>query len=189
MPILGIVASSYRVLTITGAMEPIAVTTVPSGGLSSVTFGSIPQTYTHLQLRILGRTNRSLFRDFMGLNFNADTGNNYSYHSLGGNGTTATTGSIGSFNELQIGFLAGATANNANGFGNIIIDILDYANTNKNTTLRALGGYDDNGQGEIGIVSGLWINTTAVTQIDITPGSGTLFSQYSSFALYGIKGA
>jgi hypothetical protein len=169
--------------------EPIAVATAPSGGLASVTFGSIPQTYTHLHIRITGKDNRSTFRDFVGINFNSDTGNNYAGHAIGGDGANASAGNYSSFNEIQFLGVSGATANNANGFGVSIFDILDYQNTNKFKTIRGLGGYDDNGQGVVQLHSGLWQNTNAITRIDITPGTGNLFSQYSSFALYGIKGA
>ena len=67
------------------------------------------------------------------------------------------------------------------------MDILDYSNTNKNKTLRQLAGTDNNGNGVVGLSSGLWQSTAAVASIDITAiGS---FSQYTSFALYGIKRA
>jgi hypothetical protein len=65
---------------------------------------------------------------------------------------------------------------------------LDYTNTNKNKTARSLWGYDANGSGYVGLYSGLWRNTSAINRIDYVPASGT-FPQYSSFALYGIKGA
>lgn len=190
MPILGVIASSSQQGRVSdfGAYEPIGVATVPSGGVASVTFGSIPQTYTHLQVRVLGRTNRALFRDFIGINFNSDTGNNYAYHQIDGTGTSAGSSGVTSFSEINTGYLGSANASNANAFGVIIIDILDYTNTNKNTTTRALGGFDDNGQGPIIFSSGLWMNTNAITSVLITPGVGTLFSEYSQFALYGIKG-
>jgi hypothetical protein len=69
----------------------------------------------------------------------------------------------------------------------MVIDILDYANVNKYTTIRVLGGADLNGSGAINLVSGLWMNTAAVTSFLISADSGNL-AQYSSFALYGIKG-
>jgi len=56
----------------------------------------------------------------------------------------------------------------------------------KYNTVRNLGGYDSNGTGEILLTSGLWLNTTAISNIKILP-STTNFAQYSSFALYGIK--
>jgi hypothetical protein len=189
-PILGIFASqiSGHLWAPSGAYDSIATVTVGSGGSSSISFTSIPSTYTHLQLRINGRDNRGVYRDFFAINFNGDTGNNYAGHSLGGNGSSASAGGYSTFNEIQCGWVAGASANNANGFGVSVTDILDYTNTNKNTTVRGLGGYDDNGQGDIQLFSGLWMNTAAITQISVTPGSGTSFSEYSSFALYGIKG-
>jgi hypothetical protein len=122
------------------------------------------------------------------MNFNSDSGNNYAMHSLSGDGASASASATTSFSEIQFLAVSASTANNASGFGVCVMDILDYQNTNKYKTVRGLGGYDDNGQGVISFQSALWQNTNAITQIDITPGSGTSFSQYSSFALYGIKG-
>jgi hypothetical protein len=74
-------------------------------------------------------------------------------------------------------------------FGTVIIDILDYANTNKYKTQRSLGGNDRNGAGYIDFSSGNWRNTNAITSIDIKALYGTGFAQYSHFALYGIASA
>jgi hypothetical protein len=78
-----------------------------------------------------------------------------------------------------------AASSTASVFGGIVIDILDYANTNKYKTMRTLSGYDANGSGNVGLFSGLWMNTAAVTSINLL----TFYDQYatySSFALYGI---
>jgi hypothetical protein len=189
-PILGILASgiSGNLWAPGKDFDSIATVTVGSGGSSSISFTSIPSTYKHLQVRLIGRDNRSLFRDFFGINFNSDTGNNYAGHSLSGDGSSASASGYSTFGEIQFLAVSASNANNASGFGACVIDILDYQNTNKYKTVRGLGGYDDNGQGVVQFQSGLWQNTNAITQIDITPGSGTSFSQYSSFALYGIKG-
>jgi hypothetical protein len=69
-----------------------------------------------------------------------------------------------------------------------VIDILDYANTNKYKTTRTLGGFDANGSGEQGLFSGLWMSATAVTSIDLIATSGN-WTTDTRFALYGIKGA
>jgi len=69
-----------------------------------------------------------------------------------------------------------------------IMDVLDYADTNKNKTIRHLGGVDYNGSGGIYLASSLYSTTSAISSISITSNNGTNFSQYSSFALYGIKG-
>jgi hypothetical protein len=72
----------------------------------------------------------------------------------------------------------------------MIIDFLDYANTNTNKTVRCLWGNDRNGAGELGINSMFRPSESgATTSIKLLhTGSGTKFNQYSHFALYGIKG-
>jgi hypothetical protein len=76
----------------------------------------------------------------------------------------------------------------ANAYGVSIVDILDYANTNKYKTFRSLAGQDQNSSsGRIVFVSGLWQSTSAITTLDLNLESG-LWNQYSSVALYGIKG-
>jgi hypothetical protein len=168
--------------------ESIQTVTVGSGGASSATFSSIPSNYTHLQIRIMGRTNRAATMDAVQLRFNSDTGTNYVEHGLYGTGTSqfvgsyASTGATGSYTYR----IAGANATSGIQ-GVIIVDILDYANTNKYKTLRSLGGCDLNGGGEIYFNSGLWLNTSAINNIVLTPIGA--FQQYSSIALYGIKGA
>jgi hypothetical protein len=79
---------------------------------------------------------------------------------------------------------------NANIYGGHIVDILDYANTNKYKTTRFIGGVETNAssQSYSNFGSGNWRNTNAITSIVLFPQSGT-FAQYSSYALYGIKGA
>jgi hypothetical protein len=74
-------------------------------------------------------------------------------------------------------------------FGANIIDILDYANTNKYKTTRTLSGGDNNGSGFVQFMSGNWRNTNAVTSIDIFQVDGDTIAEYSQFALYGIKGS
>jgi hypothetical protein len=73
-----------------------------------------------------------------------------------------------------------------NMFGAGVIDILDYANTNKYKTSRLLGGEDLNGSGRVYLMSSNWQKTTAITQIDLSFETGNCM-QYSQFALYGIK--
>jgi hypothetical protein len=85
---------------------------------------------------------------------------------------------------MYVAIYAGTSAA-ASIFGAGIVDILDYANTNKYKTLRALAGVDFNGSGRVGLTSGLWQSTSAINAITL---EGSSFVQYSSFALYGIKG-
>jgi len=175
-----------------GAYDSIATTTVGSGGASSITFSSIPATYTHLQLRGISRINTAATgASYNLLSFNSDTtAGNYYMHTLAGTGAVAVSEAYpGQSGE---GFYQGeSTRNNltAGIFASNVHDILDYANTSKYKTIRTLNGWDANGSGEIYLSSGLWMSTSAITSITINPVATKAFVQYTQFALYGIKGA
>jgi hypothetical protein len=177
----------YNPFTLVGNYDALATITVAAGGLSSITFAGIPQTgYNHLQIRLLARTNRAASGDYISGKFNSDSGANYSYHGLVGTGAAASAYAGTSASFLDIERIAGNSAS-ANVFGIVIVDILDYTNTNKYKTIKSLGGFDSNGSGEIQLDSGSWRNTNAVTSINLVPGIGTSFLEYSQFALYGVK--
>lgn len=172
-----------------GAYDSIATTVVGSGGASSVTFSSIPSTYTHLQVRITAKGNRSIAIENGYLTFNGDSNNNYNNHNLYADGTTVYAGVNNSDPGMLIYTFAGnGGQSDSNVFGAGVIDILDYTSTNKFKVSRALAGYDNNTQGLLGLNSGLWRNTNAITSLTLTPTGGTAWLQNSSFALYGIKG-
>ncbi len=184
-PILGIIASqNYQRITDTGAMFPIGAVTVGAAGVSSITFSSIPQTYTHLQIRASMTTATAGYG--MLVRFNSDSGNNYVQHYLYGTGSVAAALAYTAQPEAT---LFGTSTGSSTTQPSVAIgDILDYANTNKYTTVRSLSGVDKNGSGEISLISSLWLNTAAITSITIEP-RGVNYNQYSSFALYGIQGA
>jgi hypothetical protein len=174
---------------VTADFESIATVTVGSGGSSSISFTSIPGTFTHLQLRFIARTSRDTTNDWAEIRFNSDTGSNYVFHIMygeGGNSFSAYNGLTKTYAEVPSMTADGASANM---FGAFVLDILDYKNTNKFKTLKFLGGNDMNGSGVINFGSGLWRSTSAITSIGIEPGIGTNFNQYSHFALYGIRSA
>jgi hypothetical protein len=182
-PILGIWASSKATVAAdTGAMFPLQVITVGSAGAANVEFTNIPNTYTHLQIRISSLGSANTASSLSGT-YNGDTGSNYSSHWLTGNGSSASAGATVNDNIQYFGFSLHSSESNAS-----VVDILDYANTNKYKTMRCLTGVDRNGSGSIWLFSGSWRNTNAITSIKITPNSGS-FNQYSSFALYAVKGA
>jgi hypothetical protein len=194
MPILGIIASqNYPRSTDTGAMFPIGVTTVGSGGAASITFSSIPSTYTHLQIRLFGQITRATYgTGNMTMTFNSDTGANYSSHDVYGNGASVATDAGTNANNMWFQDSYGTTAA-PNIFGVGVFDILDYANTSKYKTVRVLQGVDVNGtsynaNGYIQLGSGSWRNTNAITSVTLTTAY-TGWAQYTSAALYGIKGA
>ena len=186
MPILGIIASQdYN--RVTNSYESISTVTV-STAVASVTFSSIPATYKHLQIRYIARTNRADVQDLIRFRFNSDSGTNYAYHWLRGDGSTADASSAASTASPWTAIIAGGNAT-ANIFGTGVTDILDYTSTNKNKTVRTLSGVDTNSaDGRIMFLSNLYFATpAAITSIEIAPNYGTTFSTYSSFALYGIK--
>ena len=186
MPILGITASSITGSTQT-AYQSIATVNVTSN-VPNVEFTSIPATYTHLQIRAIGRSTRAENNTALNMQFNSDTGSNYSWHRLDGDGSAASSGAGTTQTSIIVDRFTASTAT-ASQFGAFILDILDYANTNKYKTTRNLGGYDNNGNGLITLGSGLWQNTNAITSIKLIDRSGNNLIQYSKFALYGIKGA
>ena len=184
--ILGFLAESPAL----NSYESIQTVTVGSGGQSTISFTAIPATYKHLQLRAIARTNNTSgdsTQDYLRLKINSDTGSNYANHSLYGDGSSATGQAFTSQTTAYIQRIAGNGATSGV-FGAFVLDLLDYQNTNKYKTTRSLGGIDNNGSGRIYFTSNLWMSTSAVTQIDLSAGDGSLVSQYSSFALYGIKG-
>jgi hypothetical protein len=174
-------------LSAVGAMEPISAITL-SASSASVEFNNIPGTYSHLQIRALIRGTASASAISANMQFNSDTGSNYSYHELYGSGAGGGQVSAGATQTRFFlhGNAPAATAL-ASSFGVAVMDILDYANTNKYKTTRCLNGMDVNGSGGyILLDSGNWRNTNAISSIQITPNSGN-FAQYSQFSLYGIK--
>ena len=173
--------------TATSAYDSLGAV-VLSSSASDITFSNIPATYTHLQIRGIARSTRSNSNNNLYIGFNGDTTTgNYNAHYLLGDGTSASGSQLSGITGMgSIYSVNVAATSTASVFGGIVIDILDYANTNKNKTMRAFSGYDANGSGNVALFSGLWMNTVAVTSINLR----TYYDQYatySSFALYGIK--
>lgn len=192
---LGIFASANQSASPTApaSFESIATFSVTSA-TSSITFSSIPGTYTHLQMRcfVVSENNNPLnIRGRVG-NGSVDTGSNYAFHGMAGdsNGVTAY-GSTSSVWARWMGFSQG-TSNSSYPYSQVI-DFLDYKNTNKYKTMRGIGGGDANGSagsGEAAMISNLWMSTSAINTISINPYYGVTsvnFGVGSIIALYGIK--
>ena len=185
-PILGIYASQISGHLVTNSYASIATVTVGSGGASTITFSSIPSTYTHLQIRGISRSTYVGSGDGNYVQFNGDTGSNYAYHLLIGTGSSVVAAANSSYTYMYVGDTTGSTSTSGM-FGAFVLDLFDYTNGNKYKTLRTLNGNDQNGSGSVRFVSGLWQNTAAVNAITINSLNGAGFAQYSSFALYGVK--
>ena len=188
MPILGILASS-KLTAADGDYESIATVTVGSGGAAEIDFQSIPSTYTHLQIRWIARhaSNSPWQESTLFLRANNDTSSTYWNHFLLGDGSSASAGNQSNTGYANMGQVVANDAT-ASIFGAGVLDILDYANTNKNKTFRHLLGYDRNGGGKVQLFSGSWSSTTAINRLTFIPATSP-FQQHTHFALYGIKSA
>lgn len=165
---------------VTNSYESIATVTVGSGGNTYITFSSIPSTYKHLQIR-WSALNSSAMTDVYA-RFNSDSGSNYSFHQVYGDGSSTAAGGFANQSAFYCG-IGGNTTSPSVG----VVDLLEYQNTNIYKTGRSLAGIDLNGSGYVQFKSGGWRNTAAISTIDIYATTGT-FNQNSKFALYGIKG-
>lgn len=165
-------------------------TITAAGGESSLTFSSIPQTYTDLQIRaVMVDTGTASVTYQPYIQFNGDGGNNYNRHQLIGTGSSASAQAVAS--QFAGYFWGSASSSAANFVGGALIDISDYTSTSKYKTFKSLGGSDANTNDAnhvIGLCSGVWINTAAITSITFLPG-GTNWAAGTQFALYGIKAA
>ena len=128
-----------------GAMDALASTTL-STTATSVTFAGIPQGYKHLQIRSIARDNAGAGTvTYMKVNFNGDSGSNYSYHRVFGDGSSATADAGSSITQTYANF-ALANSSTTQIMGASIVDILDYNNTSKYKTIRTLAGADQMAQ-------------------------------------------
>lgn len=157
---------------------PIATQTLGSSA-ASVTFSSIPSTYTDLVL-ILNLKSVSGSTAYPRIVYNSDTGSNYSVTYITGDGSTATSGRTSN----SPGYITGYTVESSTEFNfNGIYHIQNYSNT---TTNKTLIGRCNNATGHTEAIVTLWRNTAAISNIDVT-NSNANFAIGCTFTLYGIK--
>ena len=147
-----------------------------------VTFGSIPQTYTDLVLVNLYAT-VNLNEDAW-IRFNSDSGSNYSWTYLLGNGSGSYSGRFN--NQTWIAIDGIGTGQSMNAPTQAVCNIMNYSNTTTyKTTLTRDGGLAGSYTG-VELRAGLWRSTSAITSITVGCTSGNLASG-STFSLYGVK--
>jgi hypothetical protein len=172
---------------VAGDYELIA-TEILTANESSIVFsnlGDYSSTYKHLQVRMVTRTVRTDINDSVGIRINGDTGSNYAYHRLIGNGSSVSSSAATSETTMSDISNAGNTFT-ANGFGAAVVDILDAYSASKNTTIRALSGVVGSFN-NVMLNSGLFINTASITSLTLLPKNSANFLAGSRFSLYGIK--
>jgi hypothetical protein len=161
----------------------ISSNTVGSGGTGSITFSSIPSTYTDLNLICSVRGNNAANYQIGKITFNGAT-TGFSTTILEGTGSA-----VSSYAGGDLSFVIGDGANQtASTFGNVSIYIPNYAgSTAKSVSVDSVN--ENNATAAYALlVAGLWTGTAAITSIDIASSGGvSTFNQYSSFYLYGIK--
>ena len=173
------------------AYESIQTITVTSSQ-AAIEFTSIPSTYKHLQIRAIAKNVTTGAADYDNLNMqvNTDTAANYSWHYIQSQAAGTPGASAGSSTSFcTVGGIERSGTGQTSGFSGLVLDILDYQNTNKYKTFRAISGTEYNGTyAYLLFTSGNWRSTTAISSIKFVVNTGVNFATYTSFALYGIKG-
>lgn len=163
--------------------EPIATTTLGSNA-DSITFSAIGNTYTDLRIVLTGKTQPTNSR-YVGIQVNSDTGSNYSYTILSGDGSTASSSRGTSTSVIAVG---------AAGLSDTIptfytFDIFSYGGSTYKTILTT-AQEDKNGSGAVTYTVGLWRSTSAITSVSLVGTYGTgIFNSGTTATLYGIKSA
>jgi hypothetical protein len=146
---------------------------------TSIDFTSIPSTYTDLRIVFTGNYTLA---SRLGLGFNSDSGTNYSYSRITGNGTAAASARGTSAAYILAGLTDISYLHTNN------IDIFSYAGSTYKTCLINVSA-DNNGSGwELNEVA-LWRSTSAITSVNIKTYDGTTIAAGSTATLYGIKAA
>jgi hypothetical protein len=161
----------------TQTYEPIQTYTLGSAQ-TTVTFNSIPSTYTDLILIVAGKDNTTT--DSFTIVFNGDTGSNYSMTYMQGNGSSGSSGRSSNTTSIQDMLVVDTTA-----VASGIFHIMNYKNTSVYKTVIARGDTTDFAiRGSIG----LWRSNSAINSIAVRPGSSS-FASGAIFTLYGILAA
>ncbi len=156
--------------------------TVGAAGASSITFTSIPQTYTDLKVVASARNTGNGSGQY--LTFNGSSTSYSAKRLIANNGSTVTSHNGGTTN---IFLLAVDTRATANSFGSAEFYIPNYTSSNnKSVSLDSVNEENGNSYAYDEISAGLWSNSAAITSITLTPEAGN-FAQYTTAHLYGIK--
>ena len=160
--------------------EAIATVTVGSGGAASITFSSIPATYTDLEVVISARSTGA--DPNIMIRFNSSS-SNFTQKRLYSDGSTVI--SAGTYGE----FAAWATASTftASTFGNSSIYIPNYRSSNYKSFSGDGTSENNSTTNYQTLTAGLWSDTSAITGVSFEMGSSYNFAQYSTATLYGIK--
>jgi hypothetical protein len=163
--------------------ELIASSTVTGATASDITFGSIPNTYTDLCLKLMIRCNGGGGQAIlMDLN---NSSSNFSARLIEGSGSAVSSGST----TVPLVGTATGTGSTSNTFTNAEVYIPNYAGSN-NKSYSADSAMETNATtAYLNLIAGLWSSSAAISTIKIYTSSGTSLVQYSTAYLYGVKNA
>jgi len=169
-------------------MELITSVTVGSGGAASVTLpatGTIPATYTDLQVFVSSRGNSSGVAEANRIHFNGDTTNtNYTAKRLLGSGSAASSDQTAT---IVPGFFNNRTSSTASTFSNSIVYIPNYRSSNSKSYSIDTVTENNATEAYMALLAVNWSGTAAITTMTFTPESSALFVEGSTFYLYGIS--
>lgn len=168
--------------------------TVGAGGAASISFTSIPATYTDLLLKVSARSDRNVFSFcYMRMRLNSTT-TNYTYRILQGDGSSASSLDQSNAGLFSDGILVGGTTqsnNTASTFASTEVYIPNYASST-NKSISADGATEGNTANTLLIMTaGLWSNSAAITSITLEPWQSIAFNflENSTAYLYGVSNA
>ena len=161
----------------------IASNTVGSGGATSIDFTSIPSTYTDLCFVWSMRQNTTDLSQY--IRFNNDSGSNYSYRTLYGDGSNANSTSASS--QTGIAFWSTAhSGHTASTFSNTLMYVPNYTSSNQKSVSMDFVAENNGTTAPMALTVGLWTGTAAINRVTFVP-FGANFVQYSSVYMYGIS--
>jgi hypothetical protein len=165
----------------TPTYEPIETITLGTA-TNSVTFSSIPQTYTDLVLVVNGRKDTAVSTDAFFCRINGDGTNVYGWTEFNGDGTTATTSKITNDGYCRLAVIPGNNAGSTT-FGVSIVNFQNYSNS---TTFKSILSRGSVTAGQVMVSVSSWQKTDAITSFTLyTAGLGN-WAVGSIFTLYGI---
>lgn len=160
--------------------DPITTQTLGSSA-ATVTFSSIPQTYTDLVL-VLNATSSSAANSYVRLN--SDSGTNYSWTALYGDGSTAGSDrASNTANGVLMDYYGYPTTTNPNA---TIMQFMNYSNT---TTFKTVLSRANQASSGADVIISMWRSTSAITSLTLRFTGSQTWSTGSTFSLYGIKSA
>jgi len=154
---------------------------------SSVTFSSIPSTYTDLVIKVSGRSDQTASAHSVRFFINGNTGSSYSFTRLLGTGSGTSTYTSGFNTELYFNNGVSTDSNTINTFGTAEIYIPNYLSTTNKPMSSQQAQETNSSTAYMGITAGLTNITSAITSIEVATNPGTSYVSGSSFYLYGIK--